>query len=111
MTTTHTSVTSRGFCDGKLSVAYGFGLPHRLRRAPVSVLVGFHSATGWSHVGRVSMGTNTLEMKVIGKRTVTMACRATSTDGTDRPRKIPSHDIANVNKSRRRKPSIKAANP
>jgi hypothetical protein len=45
ITTTQITVTRTGSCDGKLWDANGLGLPHNWRSAPVSVLVGFHSAT------------------------------------------------------------------
>ena len=38
------------------------------------MLVGFHSAIGWSHVGSAARGTNTVEMKVIGNSTVKITC-------------------------------------
>ena len=42
----------------------------QLAQRAVSVLVGFHSAIGWSQVGSVSSGTKTFETNVIGKMTV-----------------------------------------
>jgi hypothetical protein len=85
-TMTQTTVTSTGFCDGKLSDTNGFGFPHNSRSDAVSVLVGFHSAMNWSHEGSVYGGTNTFDMNVIGNSTVKIACWATSTVGTLRPR-------------------------
>ena len=70
-TTTQTSVTRTGSCDGKLSEAYGFGLPHSSR------------SDAGQRAGRVPLGerlepvrqrlragTKTFETNVIGKRTV-----------------------------------------
>ena len=70
ITTTQTSVTRIGSVVARLPDVAGFGLPHSSRRPAVSVEVGFHSANGWSQVGRVWSGTKTFEMNVIGKRTV-----------------------------------------
>jgi hypothetical protein len=59
ITTTQMSVIRAGFSAGKPVPTYGFGLPHRSRRAAVSVLVGFHSAIGVWTSGMVAGGTNT----------------------------------------------------
>ena len=78
-----------GSVDARLEpVAYGFGLPQICRRLALSVLVGFHSAKGWSQDGMPAIGTNALDTNVIGKMTVNETCWATSTVGTD----SPSHD-------------------
>ena len=60
-----------GSVDARLSVG-GFvsGLPHNRRRPELSVLVGFHSANGWSQVGMLAIGTKALDTNVIGKMTV-----------------------------------------
>src|SRR5258707_773204 len=70
MTTIQISVTRIGSVDARLSVG-GFvsGLPHRRRRLVLSVLVGFHSANGWSQVGMPAIGTNPLDTNGIGKMT------------------------------------------
>jgi hypothetical protein len=67
ITMTQMMVTRAGSVDARLSEIGALGLPHSSRSAAVSVLVGFHSATGWSHDGSVLPGTNTLEMNVIGR--------------------------------------------
>src|SRR6188472_1501073 len=112
MTTTQMSVTRIGSVDARLSVG-GFvsGLPHRRRRLELRVLVGFHSANGWSQVGMPAMGTKALEMNVIGKMTVNETCWATSTVGTDSPSQTPIQDIANANRRRSATPSRRATTP
>src|SRR6478735_4726989 len=112
MTTTQISVTRIGSVDARLSVG-GFvsGLPHRRRRLELSVLVGFHSANGLSHVGMPAIGTKALEMNVIGKMTVNETCWATSTVGTERPSQTPIQDIANANRSKSATPCSSATNP
>ena len=43
------------------------------------------------------MGTNALEMNVMGKMTTKATCWPTSTVGTDRPSQMPTQDIVNAN--------------
>ena len=79
--------------------ANGLGLPHRSRSDAVSTLIGFHSAIGCNQPGRVSVGTNTFDTKVIGKSTVNATWLATSTEGTIIPIQTPTSDIANAKRS------------
>src|SRR5207344_2554657 len=99
ITTTQTSVTRIGSVVARLDPPLGFGLPQSSRSEFVSVLVGFHSATGWSQVGSVASGTNAVEMNVIGNSTVKITCCPTSTVGTFIPRKTPSQTIEYANSS------------
>ena len=109
---THMSVTRMGSVDARLEpVAYGFGFPQICRRLELSVLVGFHSANGWSQVGMPAIGTNALDTNVIGKMTVNETCWATSTVGTDRPSQTPIQAIANANSRRSATPCNSATNP
>src|SRR6476660_5288909 len=86
------SVTRTGSCVARLVDGFGgFGFPQSSRSDAVSVLVGFHSATGWSHDGSVDVATNTFEMNVSGNRTVNPTCWTTSTVGTERPSHTPIH--------------------
>ena len=75
MTTTQMSVTRIGSVDARL-LPGGFvsGLPHSVVGSSVSVLVGFHSANGWSQSGMLRIGTNAFETNVIGKMTVNETC-------------------------------------
>src|SRR6478735_2809652 len=98
-------VTRTGSVEARLVPGYGSGLPHSRRRLEVSVLVGFHSANGWSQVGRLWSGTKTFETNVIGKMTVNDTCWATSTVGTMSPSHTPIQAIANANSSKSAIPS------
>ena len=110
ITTTQRIVTSAGSVEARLLETGGLGLPHSSRSDAVSVLVGFHSATGWSHDGSVDVATKTFEMKVMGNRTVKPTCWATSTVGTDSPSQTPSHAIAKANSRSKREPRHQGRN-
>src|SRR5258705_11019289 len=99
MMANQTRVTRIGWVEASDDPGNGFGLPQSIRSEEVRVLIGFHSANGWSQVGRLASGTNAFETKVIGKITMNDTCCATSTVGTDVPSQTPIHDMQKANSS------------
>src|SRR6476620_7669636 len=91
------SVTRIGSVEASDDPGNGFGLPQSMRSDEVRVLIGFHSAKGWSQVGRLASGTNAFETNVIGKITMNDTCWATSTVGTEVPSHTPIHDMQKAN--------------
>jgi hypothetical protein len=62
------TTASSGYCSGQTCRApAGLGLPNSYRQATASEDIGFHSATGCSQPGMLCVGTNALEMNVIGR--------------------------------------------
>src|SRR3954454_5814834 len=96
MTANQMTVTRIGWVEASESPGNGLGLPHSVRSEAVRVLIGFHSAKGCNHVGRLRSGTNAFETNVIGKMTMNATCWATSTVGTESPSQTPSQDITNA---------------
>ena len=82
-----------------------FGLPHSSRSAAVSVLIGFHSATGRSKSGRVARRHEHVRDERDREDHREDTCWPTSTVGTDRPSQTPTQDIAKANSSSRPTPA------
>ena len=77
----------------------------------MSVLIGFHSANGWSQVGRAASGTKAVETNVIGKSTVKITCCADLDRRHGHPEQDAEPDIAKANSRSSPTPAISDADP